>query len=284
LDKEEQITKSAGGPDSQEASAQAFSLLAQARNQGDLTVRDDLYSETLLLDAVRICRKKGRRFRLVDSGRLDRFQLEWLLEAGADLYTSDELRKDLSELDGLQQAADRGRAVLVLFVQGALSPESTPQDTEQPPLYQLGAGGAYIHVSNRETARDGKALERLAEECRSGGSHLVYYHHGVFASDLGNLAAQKLWFHLSEESFEQADAQGEFLDLLKSARTQARFVLFSQGKQNAIWLQEIVSAGVSLIFQKKQFDYRSPYKAIERKAERRQLPHTAFYLYPDIML
>lgn len=284
MDNENQITGNAGGPDSQEASEQVFSLLAQARNQGDLTVRDDLYSETLLLDAVRICRKKGRRFRLVDSGRLDRFQLEWLLEAGADLYTSDEVRKDLSELEGLLRDVGRGRAQLSLFVQGALFPESFSQETERPPLFQLGAGGAFIHVSNREAARDWKALETLALECRSGGSHIVYYFHGDFNSDLGDLAAHKLWIHLSEESFAQAEARSQFLDLLKSSRTQARFVLFSQGEQDARWLQELFFAGAYIIFLKKQFDYRSPYKAIERKAVRRQLPHTAFYLYPDIML
>ncbi len=265
-------------------SEQVFSLLTQARTQGHLTVRDDLYSETLLMDAVRICRKRGWRFRLVDSGRFDRFQLEWLLEAGADFYTSDEFRKDFSELEGLLQAAGRGRALLVVYVQGALIPESFTPDMGRPPLFQLGAGGAFIHVSNHETPREGETLESLALECRSGGSSLVYYAHREFDSDLAALAAQKLWIHLNEKSFSQEEARSQFLDLLNSARTQARFVLFSQGEQDALWLQELVSAGVYLIFQNKQFDYRSAYKAIEKKAAHRHLPHTAFYLYPDIML
>ncbi len=284
MDKENQIIEPEGGLDLTEASDQVFSLLEQAGNQGDLTVRDDLYSETSLMDAVRICRKRGRRFRLVDTGRFDRFQLEWLLEAGADFYTTDEFRKDFSEFEGLLPAAGRGRALLVLYVQGALVPESFSLDMGRPPLFQLGAGGAFIHVSDHETIREGENLERLALECRSGGSSLVYYTHREFSPDLGALAAHKLWIHLSEKSFAQAEAQSQFLDLLKSARTQARFVLFSQGERDALWLQELVSAGVYLIFQNKQFDYRSAYKAIERKAARRHLPHSAYYLYPDIML
>jgi hypothetical protein len=260
-------------------------LLASAgMKSGELTVRDDLYDEALLLDAVRLCHRAGRRFRLVDSGRLDRFRLEWLLEAGADFYTSDEFRTDLQELEGLLQAAKKGRSVLAYFVHGPFLKEVPDEEPDPSHLFQLGRAGAYLHASNRDLERGPGELLLLAEECEAGGSRLVYYHHGPFVPELTELAAANLWFHLEEQSLAVPDDRELFLDVLKSSGNRAHFVLFSEGKSEALWIKEVLAAGVYVRFQRKQFDYRSPFRPLERAAARKKLPHTAYFLYPTFLL
>jgi hypothetical protein len=124
----------------------------------------------------------------------------------------------------------------------------------------------------------------LAEECESGGSHLVVYHHGPFGPEMGGLAEADLWFHLDEQSLTDPQAGEFFLDVLKSGRRRARFILFSEGSSDALWLKDVIAAGAYVRFQRKQFDYRSPYKPLEVEASRRKLPHTAYYLHPTFLL
>jgi hypothetical protein len=123
-------------------------------------------------------------------------------------------------------------------------------------------------------------LLRLAEECESGGSHLVYYHHSPFGPELIELIGASLWFHLDEQSLSGPEMQAFFLDVLRSSRSRARFVLFSEGKSDAVWLKEVLAAGVYVRFHRKQFDYRSPLRPLENAAAKKKLPHTAYYLHP----
>ena len=285
MDREEHATETGSRPDPEPSGNPLESLLASAGMKGGaLTVRDDLYDETLLLDAARLCRRGGRRFRLVDSGRWDRFRLEWLLEAGADLYTSDEFRTDLEELEWLLKAAGKGRSILAYFVHGPVPEGGADGESAPKPLFQLGRSGAYLHVSNREQKRGPDVLLSLAEECEAGGSHLVAYHHGPFGPEMAELAGANLWLHLDERSLAESDARELFLDVLNSKGSRAHFVLFSEGKSEALWLKEVLAAGVYVRFHRKQFDYRSPYRPLEKAASRKKLPHTAYFLYPTFLL
>ncbi len=259
-------------------------LLASARSsRAGATVRDDLYDEAQLLDAVRLSRRGGQRFRLVDSGRLDRFQLEWMLEAGADFYTTDEFRTDATELDGLLRATGKGRSILAYFAHAPFSQELEGEELS-PFMSDLGRAGAYLHISDREHEREPDVLWRLAEECESGGSHLVYYHHRPFSPELLELICAPLWIHLDEKSLTEPEMPTLFLDALKSSRSRARLVLFSEGKVDALWLAEVLAAGVNVQFHRKQFDYRSPFRPLEEAAAKKSLPHTAFYLYHTFLL
>jgi hypothetical protein len=76
-----------------DAPLKGFQLLASVTQDPILTVRDDLYDFSSLLDAVKLRRKQrlNTRFRLVDSGALSLAQVEWLASEGADVYTSDEV-------------------------------------------------------------------------------------------------------------------------------------------------------------------------------------------------
>lgn len=257
-------------------------LLAPSLSGSGLTIRDDLFDVSLLRDAVRWCRMVGTRFRLVDSGRLDRSQLEWLLEAGADLYTSDEFDRDIGQLEGLVKALRRGKALMAYHARDPFPSSSA----EAPPfdLFRLGRSGAYVHVSNREHALDPGALEQLARECEAGGAHMVFYAHGEFSSDWQDLARCRLWCHVDESSLAAPESRTAFEEVLKTSRQRARFVLLTEGKLDALWLQDLMRAGVILRFQKKQFDYRSSYSPLEKASSGKRLPITAYYLYPDYLL
>ena len=285
MDREKQAAENGAPPAATPSGDPLEILLASAGMRGGaLTVRDDLYDEAMLLDAVRIYRGRGRRFRLVDSGRLDRFRLEWLLEAGADLYTSDEFRTDLDEIEGLLQASGKGRSILAYFVRGPFPEVGADGEPAANPLLRLGRAGAYLHVSNREQKRSPEVQLALAAECEAGGSHLVIYHHGPFGPEMTELAGANLWLHLDERSLADSDARDFFLDMLKSRGSRARFVLYSEGGSEALWLKEVFAAGAYVRFQRKQFDYRSPYKSLEQAASRKKLPHTAYFLHPTFLL
>jgi hypothetical protein len=261
-----------------------FDLLALVQEQRDLTIRDDQYEYAWFLDAIRLCRDKGGRFRLVDSGRFDRFQLEWLMEAGADLYTSSQTRGDLDSLTGLQRAAKRGRAILAFLQSGSL-PSSEDEDAGKSAILDtLGRDGVHIYLTNREASLDFGQLGRLAETCQAGGTRLVYYHHGAFVPELEDLARSPLWIHLSDDSLREQEAAVALLDLVTSSATRAEFVLMIQGGIEYQPLKDLLSAGAYVQFQRAQFDYRSPFKELERAAAKRRPDFRAFYLYPSVML
>lgn len=261
-----------------------FDLIASAKEKRDLTVRDDQYEYAWFLDAIRLTREKGRRFRLVDSGRFERFQLEWLLEAGSDLYTSSTVRKDSGELEGLQRAARKGRAVLAFLQTGPLESSADGDPANTSGLLALGRDGVYIYLSNRENPQDFKQLGRLAESCRSGGTRLVYYHHGALVPELQELVRIPLWLHLSDSCLREETGVSTLLELLTSSSTQAEFVLSIEKNLDYLELKDILAAGAHVLFPRAQFDYRSPLKELERAAAKRKPAFTAFYLYPNVML
>ncbi|NIM59579.1 MAG: hypothetical protein GTO16_11655, partial [Candidatus Aminicenantes bacterium] len=125
----------------EDAPKKAYELLSWAGKGTDITVRDDQYEFPWLLDSVKLCRKKGARFRLVDSGKLDRFQLEWLAGAGADLYTSDEARAEAPELEQLNRACQKGGAFVAYFHHGPLDSEEESNSISFIELKDMGRSG-----------------------------------------------------------------------------------------------------------------------------------------------
>jgi len=261
-----------------------FDLLAATKEKRDLTVRDDQYEYAWFLDAIRLTQEQGRRFRLVDSGRFERFQLEWLLEAGSDLYTSSRIRKDLGELAGLQKAARKGRAVLAFLQTDPLGSGGDEGQENTSDLLALGRDGVYIYLSNREKQQDFEQLGQIAESCQSGGTRLVYYHHGALVPEIQELARFPLWMHLSDSSLREEAAASTLLELLTSSSTQAEFVLSIAKNLDYLVLRDILSAGAYVRWQGAQFDYRSPFKELENIAAKRRPDFRAFYLYPNVML
>jgi len=100
-----------------------YELLSLADKGKNITVRDDQHDFSSLLDSVKLCRRRYSRFRLIDSGKLDFFQLEWLGQAGADIYSSDKARSDAFELEFVNRACREGNAFASYFFHGLLESE-----------------------------------------------------------------------------------------------------------------------------------------------------------------
>lgn len=247
------------------------------------TVRDDLYEFAWFLDTVRLTRKQRRRFRLIDSGRFDRFQLEWLLGAGADLYTSDEARPDFQEIEQFQIMAKRGKGLIVFFQHGDLADDAEMDTAEVTGLINLGQCGVYIHISNREFPRDFHLLEQLGEACHTGGSRLIYYHHDLLPSEIEEVARKDAWIHLADKSIPEKEQQELLKEILGSSAYRAKFVVYVEKGLDAIICKELIEAGAYVFFQKKQYDYRSPFRPLEKAASRRRLDFKAYYLYPTFL-
>ncbi|MGB7296528.1 MAG: hypothetical protein WBC70_13150, partial [Candidatus Aminicenantales bacterium] len=186
-----------------EQGAPKMSDLPGRAEQGlEITTRDDQDSFASFLDASRTSRRNGGRLRLIDTGRFNVFELEWLAEAGADIYTSDAARPKRAELDLLAKAGARGSAVIAYFHHGELTGDAADVSSSWTFLKEIGRSGIDLHLSSREKPRDFVELAGLAEACRRAGTRVVYYHHGPFEPGLGALARAGGWIHLSAESLD----------------------------------------------------------------------------------
>ena len=269
---------------STEGKDQAFESLPSVRKGEDVTLRDDLYEFSSLLDTAKIAKRKGVRFRLIATGKFDQFQIEWFAEAGADIYTSDETRTDLLELELVNRAFKRGAATCAYFIHGPLGSEEETGSISFPDLQNLGRAGIYIHVTNRQKEREIMQLNELAFACRRGGSWLVYYHHGPLEFSLEEIARSRAWIHASERIFQEAEDPVLILDKLKSAISAGlRCVLHVEKGLDISLLQDVINAGTWILFKSSLFDYKSPLRALEKRTRRRKLDYRAYYLYPNIL-
>lgn len=271
---EEKVTVEAEIPAERE-----FEFLVQTESGQDITVRDDQYEFSWLLDGTRRCRSRGKRFRLIDSGRLPSDQMEWMGEAGADIYTADRVKRDVSELMNISGACRSGRSILANFIYGSLPEDSHDGMLSFSDGRRLAGSGAYLHLHNREFEHPLSGLRELAIECSAAGSWLIYYHLGILSADLSELARSGSWIHLSERSLKTDEDARLLLDVLNSARSAGTGVVLHITSPLTInWLWDFLQAGGHLQFRNHHFDFRSPLRAIEDRARRKILDFRAFYL------
>jgi len=262
----------------------AYELLSLAGKGTDITVRDDQHGFPWLLDSVKLCRKKGARFRLVDSGKLDRSQLEWLAGAGADLYTSDEARAEWSELEHVNSACQKGGAFVAYFHYGPLESEEEQSSVSFFDLKDMGSSGIYFYLSNREIKRDISKLNELAHACRKGGSWLVYYLHGSLENSLEELARNETWIHVTDQIFQEPEDPALVLDKVKTAVSAgAKLILHVEKGLDFSLLRDVIKTQAFVLFKSSLFDYKSAFRALERKARKRKLDFRAYYLYPTFL-
>ena len=260
----------------------AFALLSSVKQDPILTVRDDLYDFSLLLDAVKLRRKQrvSSHFRLVDSGALSLAQVEWLAEEGADVYTNDEVGKNAQELESIQYACVKGHTLLAYLHNAALeSDEESSLDLSG--LKSLGASGVHIYISNKDHERKLSDLILLADLCQRGQSRLVYYHHKDLNPDLFELGRTGVWIHISDKSIKDQDEVAVLTDVVHAARNSGSNVCLhvERGTESVI-LEDLQKAGAFLIFKSALIDYRSPLRSLEEKAREKKLDTSAYYLYP----
>lgn len=263
----------------------AFALLSSVTKDPILTVRDDLYDFSLLLDAVKLRRKQrvNSRFRLVDSGALSLTQVEWLAAEGADVYTNDEVGKNVQELESIQYACKKGHTLLAYLNNVALESDKD-SSLDLSGLKSLGASGVYIYISNKDHEQNLSDVILLADLCQRGQSRLVYYHHKDLNPDLFELGRTGAWIHISDKSIKDRDEVAMLTDVIHAARNSGSNVCLhvERGTESSI-LEDIQKNGAFLIFKSALIDYRSPLRTLEEKAREQKLDTSAYYLYPILL-
>jgi len=260
--------------------SELFSLLKKKQN---ITVRDDQYDFSLLLDAVRQFRDRRYRFRLIDTGRFDPFELEWITSHGADFYTSDETRPIVHDLELVSAASRKGNAVVACLINGKLDAEGE-NILSFSDLMNVGRSGVYLHLTNRHHVRDIQQISRLAYNCAKSGSWLVYYHHGPLEVSFLELGRNGAWIHITDQSLEEEDSQSMIRDIVLSAQSAgSNLVLHWDNGDKFSLLNDIVKAGAVVLFKSLLFDYKSPLKVLEKGIRRKRLDYRTYYLHPSVL-
>ena len=265
-----------------ESPRKAFALLSSVKQDPVLTVRDDLYDFSLLLDAVKLHRKHRlkSRFRLVDSGALSLREVEWLASEGADVYTNDEVGKTKQELESIRYAGKKGQSLLA-YLSSTLLEKDGDRTVGLSDLKDLGASGVYIYISDKDQEHDLSGMSLLADSCRRGQSRLVYFQHRELDSALFELGRAGAWIHLSDKSVKGPGDVTLLADVIQAARQSGSNVcLHVELGTETMLLEDLQKAGALLIFKSVLIDYRSPLKPLEEKAREQKLDHYAYYLYP----
>jgi len=266
-------------PASLKKASELFSLLKKKQN---ITVRDDQYDFSMLLDAVRQFRDRRYRFRVIDTGRFDPFELEWISGHGADLYTSDETRSNVHDLELISAASRKGNAFVSYLINGKW--DVGEEDPTFSDLMDVGRYGAYLHLTNRQQPRDILQVARLAYNCTQSGSWLVYYHHGPLEKSLLELGSNGAWIHITDQSLEGEESQAMIRDIVLSARSAgSNLVLHWDNGNNFSLLDDIVKAGAVVLFKSTLFDYKSPLKVLEKGIRKKRLDFRAYYLNASVL-
>lgn len=261
-----------------------FGLLDRAASSEGVTIRDDQYEFPWLLDAVRVCKNKGGRFRLVDSGTRDIVSLSWLAEAGADLYSSDEARPVPKEIVPVRMSG-RDAGGHTFYYIGGDTIQSPERAAFLSDIAELGRTGVDLHLSNRDKPREAGLLLDLSRACLSGGGRLVYYHHGRAASFLEDLAGAGGWIHCAAESFDPDKDLFILRDVLgASRRSRSGFVLHLNEVSCLSLAAEAFGRGAYLRCHTPPCERTSVLKKLEDEAARRRLDPRAFYLSCDFLL
>ena len=245
-----------------------YTLIDRIKRGRELVVRDDQNTFEELLDAAREANPRKARFSVLDTGKLGAPELEWLAEAGAGIFTSDEARPDAAELVLVAKACARGGGAVALLVNGPLGARHG----------DLVRDGVILHVSNRERAVDLSALTELAETAKAGGGFLVYYHHGALVEDLAGLAASGARIHLSDKALEDKDLDLATALLEASRAGGGELILYIEKGMPLLFLRKLFDAGAVLFFKTPPSDRRSLMRGLERRAGKRRPASGSFYL------
>ncbi|MBN2198311.1 MAG: hypothetical protein JW747_00510 [Candidatus Aminicenantes bacterium] len=232
----------------EKAIARGFRLLEDARTRGGVTVRDEQHEFAWLLDAAHLARRRGRRFRLVDSGAFDAFSLEWLAAAGADLYTSDDVRPDVFDLVRLRSAGRSSGAFVAFFHYGPLKTGEDGGGRGPEFLRELLLGGVDVHLSNRRKARGIEVLSGLALSRRAGVSELVYYHHGPLGPEVEALSDAGAWVHIEDAALDLKEDSARIIDLGRAFRVaRGGLVLRLEKETDERIVEDFQKAGVHVL-------------------------------------
>ena len=261
-----------------------YELLDRVRLGRDILIRDDQFEREALFDAARMARAKRIRMSVLDTGRFDPTELEWLIGEKVRICTSDEARPREAELSRLLGACRKAGSVLILFQHGPIEAQPKIPTIPLAALEALAASGMDLHISNRTVTRDLGVVAGLAEAARKGRAVLAYYHHGPLAPDMTSVASHGAWLHVSDRSLAPSGAADLGLEILRAAREAgSRLVVYVEQGLPLPVLESLFAVGASILFLTAPSDRRSLQRPLEEKARKRGLPVRAYYLSPSFL-
>ena len=261
-----------------------YELLDRVRLGRDILIRDDQFEREALFDVARTARARRVRVSVLDTGRFDPTELEWLIGEKVRIVTSDEARPREAELSRLLAACRKAGSVLVFFEHGPLEAEPAVPTVPLPALEGLAASGMDLHISNRSRARDLGVVAGLAGAARKGRAFLAYYHHGPLAPDMVGVASRGAWLHVSDRSLPPSGTVDLGLEILGAARQAgSRLVVYVEQGLPLPVLETLFAAGAALLFLTAPSDRSSLQRPLEEKAGKRKLPLRASYLSPAFL-
>ena len=269
------------GPD---AIDEGFKLLDAAAKGQNITVRDDQYDYYWIADAAEMCRKKGFRFRLMDTGRFEKIDLMWLIDSGLDLYTDDQTRKDFTELEELVRKCKKENSIFTYLHTGTFEKEEESESSVFSGLVTIARIGAYIYVSNRNDETELAAVHHLAGCCREGNTRLVYYHHGPIEPIFEDIGGQGAWIHITDKSIDR-----EHLELLRDTcqichSNGGGLIVHLEDEVEYDLVEKLIEVKAHVLFLYAQFDYKSPFRELEKRVRKRKYDFRAYYLQHDFFL
>jgi hypothetical protein len=256
-----------------------YELLDRVRLGRDIVIRDDQFGREALLDVARTARSKGIGMSLLDTGRFETSDLEWLIREKVRCYTSDEARSSEAELARILKACRASGSFLAYLHNGPIESASGPERLSLSALRGLASSGMDVHLSNRVQARDFGTLAELAEDVADGRGYFVVYHHGPLVPGLTELASRGAWIHFSDRGLEAGAPTELGLGVIRAARAAgSRAAVYVQTGLPLPVLESLFDAGAVLLFQTPPSDRQSLQKPVEQRARRRKLPVRAYYL------
>jgi len=263
---------------------QGFELLDAAGLGQDITVRDDQYDKDWISDAAEMCRKKGYRFRLIDTGRFGKTELMWLIGSGLELYTDDRARKEFNEIEELTLECLKKNTFLAYLHTGEFDKEEGSEPAIFSELHRVARCGAHIYLSNGEVKREASHIQELSVSCKDGNTRLVYYHHGPLDPVFIEAGNNGVWIHISEKSVEE-EQRLLLKDLCHSCRSGGGGVIVHlEGEVEYEMVEDLIDAGAYVLFLYGLFDYRSPFRKLKERAEHKDFDFRAYYLQHDFFI
>jgi hypothetical protein len=262
-----------------EGVVKTYELLDRLRLGRDIVVRDDQFEREVLLDAARSVRSKKIRMSLLDTGRFEPSDIEWLVREKVRFYTSDETCPREAELLLILKACRASKSFLAYFHNGPLGTGGGAEGFSLTALRGLLSSGLDLHISNRVHGRDFGVLADLADNARKGKAWMAYYHHGPLAEVLPAVAARGVWIHFADRSLEAAGSAEAALETVRAARDAgSRAVIYITEGLPLTLLSAVFEAGAAVIFQTPPSDIGSLQRPLERMARKRKVPVRASYL------
>lgn len=249
--------------------------LKRQQKKSRLILRDDLYDLPVLRDTLEKAASRKIRVSLLDTGRFNPGELEWLADFPFSFYTSDVYRPEFQILSQINLGLKSRGCRLFYFLQGELKEDCGLRNN-------VGLLEA-ICVSSREKDRPLELLASLAEEVSRGRTSLVYYHHGKLEENLPRVCLKNCWLHVSNKNFEE-EAEIMVLDLLKEIKKYGgHLVVHVDRGQSYQFLKRLTDAGAFLVFNLPPLEPASRIFSLSESWRKKKLPEKAFYLYREIM-